>query len=101
MRLMHKLCGPVHKFFIFVRSVATMQKTYTLSTDEVLKKLGVDETEVIDDAQFKDAKGIYHFKSNCEYKLSTFEEACTEYRFEFCSRNLCESRFSRLFHPQF
>ncbi|MBR2412459.1 MAG: hypothetical protein IKB10_02220 [Alphaproteobacteria bacterium] len=32
------------------------------------------------DARFKDDAGIYHFKSNCEYKLSTFEEACTEYQ---------------------
>jgi len=32
------------------------------------------------ESQFKDAAGIYRFKSNCEYKVSTFEEACTEFQ---------------------
>jgi len=32
------------------------------------------------DAQFKDDAGIYHFKSNCEYDIPTFEEACLAYQ---------------------
>ena len=74
----------------------TVVPSTTLSTGAT----SVAECIIGNGVQFKDNKGIYHFKSNCEYSIPTFAEACAAYKAEHedtdCSvdRGTCDNTAS-------